>query len=304
VVIYCAIGHRGSIALVMLNMLGWENASSLKLGLNGWKSASMPVAGWIDWQAVFGDYLANLPEGYATIKAADLNLALAENPPFLLDIREESELNEAGHIAGAIHLPTREVFAHLEVLPEKDQPIVVYCASGHRGGMVMAALQMLGYTDVKNLAGGIGAWKKAEFPVEAGLPEPPHEVVEVEVDPTMLRDFNAFFSALPGFYTVSAADLNTEIAGGTVPVIIDLRTEAEITSGGKIAEAAHIVIDDLLADMTKLPSDKAAPIVLVCQSGHRGGMALVILRMLGYTEVRNLGGGMNAWVAAELPVAQ
>lgn len=29
---------------------------------------------------------------------------------------------------------------------------------------------------------------------------------------------------------------------------------------------------------------------------------MMALRMLGWTEVRNLGGGINAWVAAELPL--
>lgn len=305
IVVYCGIGHRGTIALTVLNALGWTNVQSLKLGMNGWKGANMPVAGWINWPVVFTNYLASLPAGYSTISAADLNTALVENPPFLLDVREEGEITENGYIAGAIHLPIREVFAHLEVLPPLDQPIVVYCASGHRGGAVMAALQMLGYKDVRNLGGGIGAWKKAELPLESGLPVPPSVVTEVQVDETMLRDFNAYFSALPdGFNAVKPVDVNTEIASGTAPMIIDLRTQEELTNNGWIEGSTHIVINDLLADMTLLPTDKAAPIVLVCASGHRGGIAMVILNMLGYTNVRNMGGGMNAWIAAELPVTK
>lgn len=56
--------------------------------------------------------------------------------------------------------------------------------------------------------------------------------------------------------------------------------------------------------MTRLPAEKDAPIVLVCQFGHRGGIMLLALRMMGYTNVRNLGGGINAWTAAELPLEQ
>jgi rhodanese-related sulfurtransferase len=44
--------------------------------------------------------------------------------------------------------------------------------------------------------------------------------------------------------------------------------------------------------------------VVLCQSGHRGALAMMYLRMIGYTNVRNLGGGMNAWIAAELPVVK
>jgi rhodanese-related sulfurtransferase len=58
----------------------------------------------------------------------------------------------------------------------------------------------------------------------------------------------------------------------------------------------------LPANLAQLPADKAAPIVVTCKSGHRGGIVMMYLNFLGYTNVRNLGGGMNAWIAAELPV--
>ncbi len=84
-------------------------------------------------------------------------------------MREAAEIEKDGFIAGAVNIPVREVLKNLDKLPALDQPIVIYCGSGHRGGMVMAALQLLGYTDVKNLGGGLGAWKKAELPVEMDL---------------------------------------------------------------------------------------------------------------------------------------
>jgi len=62
-------------------------------------------------------------------------------------------------------------------------------------------------------------------------------------------------------------------------------------------------VNDLFSSLDQLP-DKAAKIVVLCKSGHRGGMALMALRMLGYSEIRSLAGGLNAWVAAELPVVK
>ena len=62
--------------------------------------------------------------------------------------------------------PFPELMASLDKLPAKDQPIVLMCASGHRGGYgALIALKMLGYEDVKNLGGGMGAWKAAKMPV-------------------------------------------------------------------------------------------------------------------------------------------
>ncbi len=304
IVVLCASGHRGSIIMMALRLMGYTNVVNLAGGLGAWKTANMPVVGWVNWPVVWNEYLTNIPEGYYTVKAADLNTALTENPPFLLDVREVSEIEKDGYIAGAVNIPVREVLANLDKLPAQDQPIVIYCASGARGAMVMAALQFLGYTDVKNLAGGLGGWKKAELAVETStLPAAPVAGTAPEVDATRLANLTTFLAELPeGFYTVKAADLNVELTGTPVPFIFDVRTVDEF-GAGYIEGALNIAINDVPANLAQLPADKAAPIVVLCQSGHRGALVMMYLRMTGgYTNVRNLAGGMNAWVAAELPV--
>lgn len=304
IVVMCASGHRGGLVLPALKLMGYEDVKNLAGGLGGWKNAKLPVAGWTDWTTVWSEYLTNLPAGFGTISAADLNTQMVEAAPFLLDVREAGEIAEAGYIAGSVNIPVREVMKNLDKLPALDQPIVVYCASGHRGGMVMAALQVLGYSNVKNLGGGLGAWKKAELPVEMGEPVAGTAGTAPEVDAAKLAALDAYFAALPdGFNTIKAADLNVELAGDPKPLLIDLRTDEE-WANGYIEGAVHIPINALLADMSQLPADKAAPIVLACASGHRGGIGMLALNMLGYTNVRNLAGGVNAWVAAELPLVK
>ena len=304
IVIYCASGHRGAIVMMGLQMMGYENVRNLAGGLGAWKTAGMPVAGWVNWPVVWDEYLTNIPEGYYTIKAPDLNTALADKPPFMLDVREAAEIEKDGYIAGAVNIPVREVLTNLDKLPAQDQPIVIYCASGHRGAMVMAALQFLGYTDVKNLAGGLGGWKKAELAVEMGTPAAPVAGTAPEVDAARLNDLTKFLADLPeGYYTVKSADLNIELTGTPVPFILDVRTADEYAAG-YIDGAVNIDINDVPANLAQLPADKAAPIVVLCQSGHRGALVMMYQRMTGYADVRNLAGGMNAWVAAELPVVK
>ena len=301
ILIYCGSGHRGAIAMAALRLLGYTDVTNLGGGLGAWKAASLPVVGWINWTATWTDFLTNLPAGFYTISAADLNTALVENPPFLLDVREASEIEASGYIAGAVAIPVREVLANLDKLPAQDQPVVVYCASGHRGAMVMAALRFLGWTDVRNLGGGTGAWVKAELTLEAGVPAAPVAGTAPEVDATLLRDLNNFLANLPeGFYTVKAADLNTELAGGATPTMIDVRS-AEDYAAGYIEGAVNLPITSVLADLTLLPA-KDAPVVIYCASGHRGALAMMALRMMGWTDVRNLGGGTGAWTVAELPL--
>jgi rhodanese-related sulfurtransferase len=303
IVIYCASGHRGAMASMALRLMGYTDVSNLGGGLGAWKNAGLPVAGWVDWATVMGDFVTNLPEGFYSTSADKLNAALAEAPVFIVDVREPSEVDASGHIAGSVNIPIRDLLKNLDKLPALDQKIVVTCASGHRGAIGMTALRLLGYTDVVNLGGGIGAWGKASFPLEPGLPEAAPVLTAPEVDAARFAALDAYLSALPeGFNTVKAADLNAELGSSTAPFILDVRTESEKTADGYIEGSVFIPITTLTTNLAHLPADKAAPIVVTCKSGHRGGIAMVYLNFLGYTNVRNLGGGMNAWIAAELPV--
>jgi rhodanese-related sulfurtransferase len=87
------------------------------------------------------------------------------------------------------------------------------------------------------------------------------------------------------------------------PFLLDVR-EAKEMAKGKIAGAVHIPIRDLPKMVAKLPASKSAPILTYCQVGYRGGMSVTLLRMWGYTNVRTIKGGLDAWEKAGLPVVE
>jgi len=60
----------------------------------------------------------------------------------------------------------------------------------------------------------------------------------------------------------------------------------------------YIPYTALAARAGELPADKAAPIVVYCRSGNESGIASQTLLDLGYTNIYNLDGGMNAWTAS------
>ena len=76
----------------------------------------------------------------------------------LLDVREEHEVQTAS-IAGARHIPMREIPARSHELP-KEKEIVVMCHHGGRSERVAAFLEAQGFADAINLDGGINAWSE------------------------------------------------------------------------------------------------------------------------------------------------
>ena len=66
----------------------------------------------------------------------------------------------------------------------------------------------------------------------------------------------------------------------------------------------YIPYTDLTARAAELPADKKAPIVVYCRSGNESAIASQTLLDLGYTNIENLDGGMNAWSASGRQIIQ
>jgi molybdopterin/thiamine biosynthesis adenylyltransferase/rhodanese-related sulfurtransferase len=76
-----------------------------------------------------------------------------------LDVREQDEY-DAGTLPGSIHIPRGFLESQVESrVPDRDAPIVVYCAGGTRSAFAAETLGQLGYSDVVSMAGGFGRWK-------------------------------------------------------------------------------------------------------------------------------------------------
>lgn len=81
----------------------------------------------------------------------------------VIDVREPFEYAE-GHVAGSELVPLGTIHARVNDFP-KDEPIYVFCRSGNRSLQAAQTLVDAGYTDVRNVEGGIIAWNNARLPV-------------------------------------------------------------------------------------------------------------------------------------------
>lgn len=77
-----------------------------------------------------------------------------------IDVREPNEWN-LGYIPGARHIPRGNLESGIERCADRDQRIVLYCASGNRTALAADTLQQMGYTNVESLAGGFRGWVEA-----------------------------------------------------------------------------------------------------------------------------------------------
>jgi len=90
----------------------------------------------------------------------------AREPPVLVDVREPWEFDLA-RIEGSLLVPLGELPRRLDELP-RDRPLVMVCHTGRRSQNAAMFLAQSGFTDVRNLGGGVEGWA-------------------VEVDPSMRR---------------------------------------------------------------------------------------------------------------------
>ena len=94
------------------------------------------------------------------IEVKELEKKLAgQDKPYVLDVREPHEYDLA-NIDGDL-IPLAELEDRLgEVKAGKDDEIIVHCRSGKRSAEAVKILQNHGFTNAKNLRGGIHEWAR------------------------------------------------------------------------------------------------------------------------------------------------
>ncbi len=115
----------------------------------------------------FRDLLNQAKASIREVDGAAASEAIAARPDtVVLDVREADEY-EQGALPGAVHIPRGFLESQVENrLPDRDAPVLVYCAGGTRSAFAAKTLGELGYTDVVSVAGGFNQWKNEGRPWE------------------------------------------------------------------------------------------------------------------------------------------
>ncbi|MEZ5738612.1 MAG: MBL fold metallo-hydrolase [Burkholderiaceae bacterium] len=136
-----AVGHLAGIGID-------DVVGGLRGGFGAWRDAGLPIA-------------------FSGVTTPE-QLRGQSDRGQILDVREVEEF-KAGHISGAVNAYVGYLAQNpgsLSLNPQR--PVTVTCSVGHRASLAVSILKRHGFSDVRNLLGGMTAWKAGGFPVEEG----------------------------------------------------------------------------------------------------------------------------------------
>lgn len=201
---------------------------------------------------------------------------LIQSGAVVLDIRPAASFASA-HVPGTINIPYNKSFANWAgwlIDGEQEVTLIVDAlpdeASPHS---LERAVRDLGAVGIDRVHG----W----------------------MDQTVLRAWTDAGHKLEAVEHVSVTHFASESASSHASTLIDVRNNDE-WKAGHIRGAQHIPLGHLRRMVASM--DHGAPIVVQCQSGARSAIAASLLLRDGFTNVRNLSGGINAWQDDRQPV--
>lgn len=97
--------------------------------------------------------------------ASDFSTALKAPGTIVLDVRTPAEY-AGGHLPAATNIDIEGAdFANQIAALDKNATYAVYCRSGNRSATALEQMTAAGFSNVYDLAGGIGAWQQMGGPV-------------------------------------------------------------------------------------------------------------------------------------------
>jgi thiosulfate/3-mercaptopyruvate sulfurtransferase len=254
------------------------------------------------------------------ISVIELNLILDDPNVILADTRSFKEYSE-GHIPGAVHLDlfafhwidttkqgienfndqTQNLLSILGVTPEKK--VIFYdSVSGMLAARGVWMLMYFSHQNVSMIDGGITKWQKENFPLETKPNAFKPSKFSGKINSEIISGFEYIQENLDNVKILDARSTG-EYDGSTiraaqsghVPNAINIDWNQNISDDGTFKN------DEELSKMYDYP--KNTEIVTYCQGAYRAANTFLVLKKLGFENVRVYLGSWGEWGnKLELPV--
>ena len=254
------------------------------------------------------------------ISVTELNLILDDPNVILADTRSFKEYSE-GHIPGAVHLDlfafhwidttkqgienfndqTQNLLSILGVTPEKK--VIFYdSVSGMLAARGVWMLMYFSHQNVSMIDGGITKWQKENFPLETKPNAFKPSKFSGKINSEIISGFEYIQENLDNVKILDARSTG-EYDGSTIraaqsghiPNAINIDWNQNISDDGTFKN------DDELSQMYDYPKD--SEIVTYCQGAYRAANTFLVLKKLGFSNVRVYLGSWGEWGnKLELPV--
>jgi len=175
------------------------------------------------------------------------------------------------HIKGAYSIWLEGLPAYAGWVLPYDRPILL--VPGNNGDIDKAVRHLVrsGYDRIEGfLHGGIDEWYTRGNPVEQ-------------------------------LALMTVTELKKRLDAGDKIMVLDVREQDEWDSG-HIEGAIHSFVGHLEENLSSISRDRE--IAVMCSVGHRAGLAASILLRAGLTNIHNVLGGYESWIAAGYPVVE
>lgn len=235
----------------------------------------------------------------------------------VLDVRVGEDY-AMGHIPGALHFSVYGVntydtdeaplasFVHmwafllgLRGITVEDSIVVYDDISGMSAARAFWFLEYLGHSDVHVLDGGFSAWRAAGLPVTQDAAAPRPSAFKYEPVRERVATYRDMLDAVdaPGKVILDTRSEKEWLGsdrraarGGTIPSAVHLDWENHLTSDGRLKPAGELAA---MFEERGISADK--DVLAFCNTGYRSAHAYLVLRMLGYPQVRNYVGSWQEW---------
>ena len=254
------------------------------------------------------------------ISTSELNSILENSDVIVADTRSFKEYSE-GHIPGAVHLDlfafhwidttkkgienfndqARKLFSFLGVTSEKK--IIFYdSVSGMLAARGVWMLMYFSHQNVSMLDGGITKWKKENFSVETKANNFKPSNFLGKVNPEIISGFEYIRDNLDNLKIIDARSIG-EYNGtivraaqtGHIPTSINIDWNQNISNDGTFKS------NEELSEMYNIPKD--SEIITYCQGAYRAANSFLVLKKLGFKNVKVYLGSWGEWGNnIELPI--